>query len=274
MDIVDSIFIGDRGDDFKSLIKELLDHCHVDTKYIKKLLSDKSLSYFSTVFTHESADILNNYIFFKNIGHSTVEKCLVWHIFKNRQNIKSKLTQQLVTDIKRNIMEKNKLSTIYNDKISSKFITISQKLKDDISKRDKIIHEIVEAFYGAIELIIDNEYDIGLGFEIVGKCVENALSEIDFEKEKEQDPKIVLNTLFTKHKNKIGMIEYVSEKKKDNKNMTETILYQKLGFKKFPIAKAEAHNNKDAEKIAAQKAILLFKQKGIMTFDGNFYNLL
>jgi|LauGreDrversion4_2_1035121.scaffolds.fasta_scaffold01633_15 dsRNA-specific ribonuclease len=273
MDLVESsVFVGERGEEFKELINDLLNQCHIEEKYMKKLLTQKSLSYFSTVFTHESADSLNNYIFFKSLGHSTVEKCLVWYIFKHNDKIKSKITQQLVTDIKRNIMEKNKLSTVYGDKITSKFITILQKLKEDPTKKDKIIHEIVEAFYGAIELIIDNEYEIGTGFEVVGKCIENALSEIDFEKEKEKDPKIVLNSIFNKYKSKIGSIEYVSEKNKDNKNVTDTVLYQKLGIKKFLISKGQAHNNKEAEKISAQKAILIFKQKGILTFDGNFMN--
>lgn len=265
-----SNFIGDRGEEFKDLIKDLLNQCDIEEKYIKKLLKKESLSYFSTVFTHESADILNNYIFFKSLGHSTIEKCLVWYIFNNKKKLNLKLSQQLVTDIKRNIMEKNKLSNVYGDRINSKFITISVKLKEDPTKRYKILHEIIEAFYGAIELIIDNEYEVGSGFEVVGKCIENALGNIDFEKEQEQDPKIVLNSMFSKYKNKIGSIEYVSEKKKDNKNITESILYQKLGMNKFPISIGESHNSKEAEKIAAQKAIILFKQKGILMFDGRF----
>ena len=56
--------IGDRGPEFKELINSLLDECYINEKYIKKLTSKKSLSYFSTVFTHKSADLLNNYVFF------------------------------------------------------------------------------------------------------------------------------------------------------------------------------------------------------------------
>jgi dsRNA-specific ribonuclease len=265
--------IGDRGDDFKDLIENLLKECDIEEKYIKKLKSKKSLSYFSTVFTHKSADSLNNYIFFKSLGHSTIEKCIVWYIFKNEDKIKSKISQKLVTDIKRNIIEKNKLSAVYGDKINTKFITISikEEEKEDKTKKESIIHEIVEAFYGAIELVLDNEYEIGTGFEVVNKCIENALNKINFEKEQEQDPKIVLNSIFTKYKNKIGTIHYVSDKKE---KLTISKLYQKLGTKEFMVGVGEGHNNMSAQKLAAQNAINIFKKNGILGFDNKFYKFL
>jgi dsRNA-specific ribonuclease len=265
--------IGDRGYEFKQLLISLLDECDINEKYIKKLTSKKSLSYFSTVFTHKSADLLNNYVFFKSLGHSTIEKCIVWYIFKNEDRMKSKINQKLVTDIKRNIIEKNKLSTVYGDKINTKFITISikEEEKEDKTKRESILHEIVEAFYGAIELILDNEYEIGTGFEVVNKCIENALNKINFEKEQEEDPKIVLNSIFTKYKNIIGTIQYVSEKKD---KVTIAKLYQKIGSKEFIIGIGEGHNNMSAQKLAAQNAINIFKQKGVLTFDNKFVKLL
>ena len=73
------IYNGSRGSDFKELIFNLLKEAKLKMHYIKVLLDDDSMAFYSKAFTSDTADIENNYEVFEQLGDISANKFIVHH---------------------------------------------------------------------------------------------------------------------------------------------------------------------------------------------------
>lgn len=249
------IYIGIRDESFKSLISNILGD--IPSKYRKVLLSDSSMSYFSTAFTHPNADFHNNYNFLKALGHVSFQKNIVWYLSRKKiiTNDKTKL-EKTITEYKIRLIKS--LGKITVDNIFD-FISVDKKYKSNMQgnteAEEKIIQTTLEAFFGAVELILDREFTIGTGNYIVYDCITKLFDKyVELEENIEKDPKTKLNELFITHKNILGNPKY---EQVDYKDGVYTInLFQVLpNGVKLLIGQATDKPKRQAEKNAAKQAI-------------------
>ena len=249
------IYIGLRDESFKSLISNIVGD--IPSKYRKVLLSDSSMSYFSTAFTHPNADFHNNYNFLKALGHVSFQKNIVWYLSRKKiiTNDKTKL-EKTITEYKIRLIKS--LGKITVDNIFD-FISVDKKYKSNMQgnteAEEKIIQTTLEAFFGAVELILDREFTIGTGNYIVYDCITKLFDKyVELEENIEKDPKTKLNELFITHKNILGNPKY---EQVDYKDGVYTInLFQILpNGVKLLIGQATDKPKRQAEKNAAKQAI-------------------
>ena len=248
------IYVGLRDDSFKDLIFNILGEVSSE-KYKKTLLSDFSLSYLSTAFTHPSADPQNNYNFLKALGHVSFQKNIVWYLSRNKLILDKTKLDKIITDYKIRLIKS--LGKIIVDNVFD-YITIDIKYKMTIiesGNEEKIIQAILEAFFGAVELVLDTKHSIGTGNQIVYNAITSIFDRhIELEETIEKDPKTFLNELFINNKRILGNPEYEEVENKDG--IYYINLYQVLPNKqKFLIGQAVDKPKKQAEKNAAKQAL-------------------
>ncbi len=247
------VYLGIRDDSFYSMIMNILGD--IPEKYHKTLSSKVSLSYFSTAFTHPSADAQNNYSFLRALGHVSFQKNIVWYLSRKKIVVDKTKLEKTITDYKiRLIKSLGKLivSNIFD------YISIDKKYRDtmiDVGNEEKIVQPVLEAFFAAVELVLDKEYTIGTGNLIVYNCITNIFDKyIELEESIEKDPKTTLNEVFISNKKYLGIVDYKEVDFKDGIYYIE--LYQVLPNKKrFLLASSSNKPKKQAEKDAAKQAL-------------------
>lgn len=269
--IVFGIYVGVRDESFKDLISNILSD--VSQKYKRKLLEDSSMSYFSTAFTHPNADFNNNYNFLKALGHVSFQKNIVWYLSRKRVVVSDKTKlEQTITDYKIRLIKSLGKITVNN---IFDFISIDKKYKNYIQGNTKteeqIIQSVLEAFFGAVELILDREYGIGVGNHIVYECITNTFDRVvELDEVIEKDPKTKLNELFISHKNILGTPHYEQVDYKDGIYYID--LYQTLpNGRKILIGKGVDKPKRQAEKNAAKQALDNNKFYGYNSSTGQIY---
>jgi len=248
------IYVGLRDDSFKELIFIILGDVPSE-KYKKTLLSDLSMSYFSTAFTHPSADTQNNYNFLKALGHVSFQKNIVWYLSRNKIILDKTKLEKIITDYKIRLIKSLGKMIVHN---IFDYITIDKKYKASIidsGNDEKVVQAILEAFFGAVELVLDTKHSIGTGNKIVYESITNIFDRyIELEETIEKDPKTILNEIFINNKKNLGGPEYEDVENKDGVYYIN--LYQVLPNKqRFLIGKGVDKLKKQAEKNAAKQAL-------------------
>jgi dsRNA-specific ribonuclease len=249
------IYNGLRDDSFKEFIKNILKD--VSPKYKKILLSDSSLSYFSTAFTHPNANFNNNYIFLRSLGHVSFQKNTVWYLSKNKIVLQDKTKlDQSITDYKSRIIKS--LGKFSENNIFD-FISIEKKYKNYIlgntKNEEQNIQFVLEAFFGAVELILDRDFGIGVGNQVVYDLISKIFDQyVELDEVIEKDPKTKLNEIFINNKTILGTPFYEQVDYKDGIYYIE--LYQVLpNSKRILIGKGIDKPKRQAEKNAAKQAL-------------------
>jgi dsRNA-specific ribonuclease len=248
------IYVGLRDDSFKELVFNILGEVSSE-KYKKTLLSDLSMSYFSTAFTHPSADSENNYNFLKALGHVSFQKNIVWYLSRNKMILDKTKLDKIITDYKIRLIKSLGKVIVHN---IFDYITIDKKTKLSVIESgndEKIIQAVLESFFGAVELVLDLKHSIGTGNQLVYEsvtCIFNRY--IELEETIEKDPKTILNEIFINNKKFFGTPEYEEVENKDG--IYYINLYQVLPNKqKILIGQAADKPKKQAEKNAARQAL-------------------
>lgn len=271
--IVFGIYLGLRDDSFKDLISNILRISPEYNSYKTKLLEDSSLSYFSTAFTHPNADSNNNYNFLKALGHVSFQKNIVWYLSRKKVvvNDKTKL-DQTITDYKIRLIKSLGKITVNN---IFDFISIDKKYKNYIQGNTKteeqIIQSVLEAFFGAVELILDRDYGIGVGNQIVYDCITNTFDQfVELEEVIEKDPKTKINEIFISHKNILGTTNYQQVDYKDGIYYID--LYQVLpNGRRILLGQGIDKPKRQAEKNAAKQALDKNKFYAYNSMTGQIY---
>jgi dsRNA-specific ribonuclease len=249
------IYIGIRDESFKSLISNILED--VPVKYKKSLLSDSSMSYFSTSFTHPNADFHNNYNFLKALGHVSFQKNIVWYLSRKKMIVSDKTKlEKTITDYKIRLIKSLGKITVEN---IFDFISIDKKnklnIQGNLEAEEKIIQSVLEAFFGAVELILDRDFSVGTGNYVVYECITKLFDKyVELEENIEKDPKTKLNEIFISHKNILGVPKYQEVEYKDG--IYKIDLFQILpNGRKILIGQGNDKPKRQAEKNAAKQAI-------------------
>jgi len=222
-----TVYHGSRGEDFKNLIYSLLKKGNLKDKYIEPLLDEDSMKVYDTVFTAESANPENNYQVFEQLGDVTANAFIVWYMYRRFPQLMCTEGVKVVARLRINYGSKQSFAKIAESLGFWPFISATDKEKS--SNKKSLLEDTFEAFIGATQYLLDNQFINGVGNTIVYDILKNIFDGMDISLKYEDlyDAKTRLKEVFDLYgESKLGTIIYAENK---NDKLTESIVYQVIG---------------------------------------------
>ena len=276
------ITLGKRDGSFKNFIINLIKKGGVNDRYVKYLIDDTAMDLYAKAFTNPTADPENNYEMLEKLGDSTCNKAIVWYIYRKIPKLSLKPQGvMLISRISHVLRSKETFANIgiklgFEEFISSGLMTIKNGEQKRIMnvKRNSVVEDCFEAFFGATELLIDNRVKNGIGFAITQDIIKALLDDYPFPSIKYEDlfdPITRLKELFDYQKfsfsdgstGNLGSYKYVDGVFDENRQL-KTVLVEytdRKGVKKT-ICSGMGAIKDTAKEFAAEAALKFFRQLG------------
>lgn len=254
------IYYGSRKADFKNMIVSLLNKGKLKKKYHTLLTNDESMKIFSTVFTSTTADENDNYEVYEQLGDITVNKFIICYMYKRFPKLHCTKGVKVVARLRINYGSKQSFAQIAESLGFWSFITASEEERNRNKK--PLLEDTLEAFFGAVEYIIDNNTLHGVGYAVVYSILSVIFDEIDISLKYENlyDSKTRLKELFDFFGEKLGTMKYVDTKNEEK--ITKSTVLQIFGNKEIIMGEGYASLKADAQQKAANYALNYLKRRG------------
>jgi dsRNA-specific ribonuclease len=272
------IYFGDRNEAFKTLIKSVLKKSKVKKSIQELLLTDESLTLYNSAFTSETADILNNYQVFEQLGDVSCNKALVSYFYTIFPFLNCADGVKVVARLRINYASKDCFSEIAEELGFWNFISASYSTRENNKK--SLLEDVFEAFIGVTELLIDQYYShkglIGIGYACIYKIIVYIFEkkEISLAYSSLYDAKTRLKEIFDMYNSVLGTCIYEEEKNiQESESFTLVRIYNKKNEKRL-LAESKGENKSDAEQKASELAISKLRSMGYEKKPPRFYTLI
>lgn len=156
---------GVRGDKFRSHIENILKRAKLSDEFMNLLLSDSSMAIYDKAFTSSTVNELHNYEIFEQLGDGILASFIVSYPYKRFPQLNKSDGFKIVAVIKIKYGSEDILSTISESLNFYEFITYSNAgVKPQ--ERHKLLEDVFEAFIGATAYILDETYQVGVGYHV------------------------------------------------------------------------------------------------------------
>lgn len=205
------IYSGPRGADFKEMISNVLKLGKIKQKYIDILTNEDSLKYYNSAFTAYTADTVNNYEFYEQLGDASAGNFIVWYMYKRFPQLKCEKGIKVVSRLKGNYGSKQTFFKIAEQLGFWPFISASVEQRS--KEKKSLLEDSMEAFIGVTESLIDMQFRHGIGYCIVYDILSAIFDGIPISLKYEDliDAKTRLKELFDAYKN-LGKLEYIDSR--------------------------------------------------------------
>ena len=220
------IYEGSRGNDFRELIRKVLQRGKLLPKYIDFLTNKESIKEYGKAFTAESADVINNSEVFEQLGDLSANKFIVWYMYRRFPQLNCAEGVKVVARIRINYGAKQSFFDIANNLGFWPYISASE---EERARRMKpLLEDSLEAFIGVTEYLLDEKFRPGVGYAIVYDILASIFNEmhISLKYEDLYDAKTRLKEVFDFYKGELGALIYEEEK---NDLITTSKVYRILG---------------------------------------------
>jgi dsRNA-specific ribonuclease len=178
-----NIYLGSRGDDFKQLIHTLLSRGKLKPKYIDMLTGEDSMRSYGYAFTASSADLVNNYERFEQMGDLTANKFIVWYAYKRFPQLDCTQGVKVAARLRINYGAKAVFAPLADklgfwNFISSAEDGTAKNMKYRNRHKKDLLEDTLEAFIGCTEYLLDQAYRPGVGYGIVYDILTDIFNEI------------------------------------------------------------------------------------------------
>lgn len=268
------IIYGSRDQDFKDTIINVISKGNMKDKYKQWLLSPESLLIFNDVFTSNTANVLKNYEVYEQLGDITVNKFIVWYMYKRFPQLNCAQGVKIVARLRINYCSKQSFAQIAESLGFWPFITASEEERSHNKK--PLLEDTLEAFFGAVEFIIDKHTLTGVGYAVAFDILESIFNNlyISLKYEDLYDAKTRLKELFDFCGDKLGSIKYEDERNIEDKVTVSSVYQTTPQNNRIKIGEGVASLKADAQQKAASKAIGFLKSKGFHKPVPEIYNSL
>jgi dsRNA-specific ribonuclease len=289
-----NLYLGSRGTDFKNMIVGLLKRGKLKPKYIDLLTNEKSMKEYGLAFTGETADKVNNYERYEQIGDVTANKFIVWYSYRRFPQLDCTDGVKVVARLRINYGSKQFFGPLGEQLDFWPFIsaeiegTERTKYYRNRNKKD-LLEDCVESFVGCTEYLLDKAFRPGVGYAIVYDILADIFDkkEMSLKYEDLYDPKTRLKETFDLYKQLGGWYFHNTREDIDGGyTMANSVLYQtppetnqrpnrkvtgpnrKTDFVLQPqrdwvqLGVGDASKKGDAEQKAAEKGIETLKHMG------------
>ena len=274
------IYYASRGDDFKAFVHNILIRGKVKSKFLDPLLTEEAFRMYSNALTSTSADPINNYEVYEQIGDVLGNKIIVCYMYKRFPHLKRAEGVKVVARLKINYAGCQSFKR-FADKLGFwPFISASEGFRGKF--RDKLLEDCFEAFLGVTEEILDNAFMIGVGYNVVYDIVSSIFDEDDISLRHVDlfDAKTRLKEIFDvpEFKSVLGPNPIYNDRLEIGDKKYIRIFGFVLPHVKnsgYEIARVEMHGGpKKSEQVAAEMAIQYLKNLGyIKMVPVDYYTL-
>ena len=214
------LYNGSRGEDFKELIISLLKKGKLKDKYIEILISEKSMEKYGNAFTAESlVHPQENYECYEQMGDRAASHFMASYFFRRYPQLECSAGNKVVCRLGINYGAKKSFSNIAEELGFWKFITCPEtgnypKKKYRNAHMKDLLEDVLEAFLGCTEKLLDEAFRQGVGYAIVYDILSNIFDKISISLEYEDlvDAKTRLKETFDLRwiGNELGKLVYVN----------------------------------------------------------------
>jgi dsRNA-specific ribonuclease len=188
-----SIYLAPRDNTFKHFLRNILVTGNIKDRYIDILLNDKNIIQYSNAFTSSSVDKKNNYEIYEQLGDLSANKFIVTYMYKRFPQLYCTEGVKVTARLRINYGSQHTFSRIAEDLNFWNFITMTHEERnnihesrttDDQKKRKvatkkSLLEDCFEAFIGVTEKLMDDEFQIGVGYSIVYDILKHIFDKID-----------------------------------------------------------------------------------------------
>jgi len=268
------IYNGPRNNNFRKIIYDLLKRGKLKDHYIKLLMNPDSMKIYNDVFTSNTADPINNYEVYEQLGDVMAGSFIIWYMYRRFPQLMCADAVKIVARLKINYGAKATFFDIADKLGFWEFITATEEERMKIRK--DLLEDVFEAFIGATAYILDNNIRQGVGYAIVYDILASIFDdmEISLKYEDLYDAKTRLKELVDFFKEAIGIIEYEHTRSEPNEAghvFTTTIIYRKFNGRKEEIGRGTAAKKSDSEQKAAEKAVETLARLGFTKAVSKLY---
>lgn len=256
---MEEVYFAPRDESFVRYIKSLLQRGRLAPHYMDILVNEENLKEFGKAFTSKSADEVNNYEVYEQMGDIGLNAFIVKYMYKRFPKLKCVDGVKIVARLRINYGDKETLYRL-GDKLGFwPYISASQDFRNRMKKH--LIEDVFESFIGCVEYLLDTYFRPGVGSGIIHDILKSVYDEIDISLKYEDlyDAKTRLKELFDRYKNELGTLQY-REDKKDN-IVTSSVIISKPGINNW-VFLGQANIKADAQQKAAKKAIQYLESRG------------
>ena len=179
---------------FKDFIINILQKFNLSTKQINKILDCKvnqqsGLELYSIGLTHKSINELYNYEFYEWMGDSTANNCICWYLTKRFPQLKQPSAVKILARLKINLGSKKTFYQLSEDLNFWDFISSGEEqikkngecitVKVRQHRKKDLLEDTLEAFIGITQILLDQEYGIGTGFQHCYEFIKSLYDKID-----------------------------------------------------------------------------------------------
>lgn len=266
------IYLGSRGEDFRSLIQSLLDQADLKPKYKNLLLDEESMRIYGAAFTSKDVDPNNNYEIYEQLGDLSANKFIVGYMYRRFPQLKCSDCVKVVARLRINYGAKESFAGIARELGFWNFISATT---EDRERRMKhLLEDTLEAFLGATEQLLDDRLYMGVGYPIVYSILKSIFDRmtISLRYEDLYDAKTRLKELFDFRKEQLGVVAYIEDDRNPGDMFTKSRVYSVTGGagkKKLDggrwtiIGEGRGALQKVAQQAAATQALAHLKSRGI-----------
>jgi dsRNA-specific ribonuclease len=164
------VFIGSREADFQRMLRDTINKSNLRADLVDKLIQhERFQNTMHIVFTHPSVDKTNNYEFYEILGDSTLNKCVVWYISKRFPQLQCTEGVKIIARLKINLISKKTFSHLAQCLGFWDFISAEDETRQ--TKMKKVLEDVFEAFFGALEMLLDEIVYPGAGYPICYRII-------------------------------------------------------------------------------------------------------
>lgn len=281
-----TIYLGSRGQDFKNMIVGLLKRGNLKAKYIDLLTDEKSMIFYGQAFTATTANKVDNYERFEQIGDVTANKFIVWYAYRRFPQLDCTDGVKVVARLRINYGAKQFFAPLGEQLGFWNFISAAEDGVErnmyyrNRNKKD-LLEDCIEAFIGCTEYLLDKAFRPGVGYGIVYDILASIFDEIDMSLRYEDlyDAKTRLKETFDSYKN-LGGWHFLDGREEvgEGYSMAKSVLYQMpQNTPQQPIKNAQGDlpqrgwvaigtgvsaKKSDAQQLAAEQGINTLKKMG------------
>lgn len=248
-----SLFEGKRDESFTEIIKGPLLFGKVDSKYFEILMTEECLQEFGYAFTDTFINKDHNYDKYKQFGLLAMRQSLVYYFTETFPQYKepgltTKVLAKMVTDR-------------YYVKIAEKFgfwDYISRPItKESELERNKLTEDVMQAYFGVIERMLNKYVRFGVGYSVVNKILRKIFSEHPFDVNPStiKDFKTQINEIVQKTKSKSTY-----NVQKNGNIFTAELIWTFHNGTSRSIGKGSSIDKLEAEQKASEEGITFLKK--------------
>ena len=159
--IVGPIHYAPRDDSFTSFIETILRRVY----FLEEVsLTQEEMKCFAKACTNPTADEIDNYEYLETLGDTTVNKSSLWYISNRFSQINTPECKDILTKLKITFINTNSLAALTEKLQLDKYVSCAQSILSKPELRVKVLEDVLEAFFAAVEMVMDKKYKDGIGY--------------------------------------------------------------------------------------------------------------